>query len=96
MNLATAIKNIRKDLGLSQTEFGRRTGIKQANLSLIESGEHTAKMNTLNKIAKGMNIPVPEIYLYAQEDHETIKETKQYKELKAAIIKFAKYLKTKK
>ena len=43
----------RLDAGLTQKQLAERSGIRQSNISRIESGTTTPTIQTLNAIAKG-------------------------------------------
>ena len=50
-------KNIayyRKTLGLTQAELAEKTGIRQSNISRIESGAASPTIDTLARLAEGM------------------------------------------
>ena len=51
-----ALIDARKKLGLTQQELARRTHINQADISKIEKGNSNPSLNTLKKLAKGMNM----------------------------------------
>ena len=51
-----ALIDARKKLGLTQQELARRTHIDQADISKIEKGNSNPSLNTLKKLAKGMNM----------------------------------------
>lgn len=51
-----ALIDARKKLGLTQQELARRTHINQADISKIEKGSSNPSLNTLKKLAKGMNM----------------------------------------
>jgi HTH-type transcriptional regulator / antitoxin HipB len=48
--LGNAIRNVRKGRGLSQTELGERTGLRQATISQIEAGGGGAKLENILKV----------------------------------------------
>lgn len=50
------IKQIRKDHGLSQAEFGKRLGISDAAVSKIESGKNTPAETTIKLICREFRI----------------------------------------
>ena len=50
------IRQIRLDLGLSQSEFGRKIGITTSAISRIESGENSASTQTIMLICREFNI----------------------------------------
>lgn len=50
------IKDVRRSLGLSQSEFGRRIGVTTSAISRIESGENSASEQTIMLICREFNI----------------------------------------
>jgi len=51
-----AIAELRCGQGLSQKELAERTGIRQGDISKIESGKGNPTLATLNKIAIGLGM----------------------------------------
>ncbi|MBV1708330.1 MAG: helix-turn-helix domain-containing protein [Erysipelothrix sp.] len=51
-----ALIDTRKKLGLTQQQLAQRTKINQADISKIEKGTSNPSLNTLKKLAKGMNM----------------------------------------
>ncbi len=47
-------KQYRKELGLTQSELGKRAGISQPNITRFESGNYTPSLEFLVKIAGAM------------------------------------------
>lgn len=47
-------KQYRKELGLTQSELGKRTGISQPNITRFESGNYNPSLEFLVKIAGAM------------------------------------------
>lgn len=47
-------KQYRKELGLTQSELGKRAGISQPNITRFESGNHNPSLEFLVKIAGAM------------------------------------------
>ena len=47
-------KQYRKELGLTQSELGKRAGISQPNISRFESGNYNPSLEFLVKIAGAM------------------------------------------
>lgn len=56
------IRRIRKEQGLTQKELGERCGIADANIRKYESGRQIPKIQTIQKIANALNVPMNEIY----------------------------------
>lgn len=55
--LATALKKLRHDRGLSLTDAASLTGVSKAMLGQIERNESSPTVATLWKIATGFNVP---------------------------------------
>ena len=47
-------KQYRKELGLTQSELGKRAGISQPNITRFESGNYNPSLEFLGKIAGAM------------------------------------------
>ncbi len=45
----------RKELNITQQELAERTGIKQSNISRLEKGTYNPSLQSLKKVAKGLN-----------------------------------------
>jgi predicted transcriptional regulator len=45
----------RKELNITQKDLAERTGIKQGNISRLENGTYNPSLQSLKKIAKGLN-----------------------------------------
>lgn len=56
------IKRIRKAKGLTQKELGKKLGISQAEIAQRETGRRNPKIETVQKIADALQVPVSEIY----------------------------------
>ena len=54
--IAQQIKEIRKLMGLDQTEFAKRVGVSSAAISQIESGIRKPAYDTIQKIIKAFNL----------------------------------------
>jgi len=60
-NMSTAIESARAAAGLSQRALADRTGISQATLNRILSGERTAKMTEVIQIADAIGCTVAQL-----------------------------------
>jgi SOS-response transcriptional repressor LexA len=56
MTLAQRIKNLRKELGLNQTEFAQRIGITQTSLSQIEGEKNGISYDVYKSIVSEFNV----------------------------------------
>jgi transcriptional regulator with XRE-family HTH domain len=61
MSIGTRIRDLRWDARLKQGALARRAGIAQNTLSQIELGKTTPSVPTLEKIARGLNIELPDL-----------------------------------
>lgn len=55
LSFGDLIKSIRLNLGMSQKELSKRSGIPQSTISQIENNERDAKLSTLSKILKAIS-----------------------------------------
>ena len=65
VRLADALRELREELGISQSELARRSGVPQSTISRIESGDFSPGADTLLGLAKGLNSTPDEIYKIA-------------------------------
>lgn len=56
MNLGEIIRNLRKELGVSQTEFANMIGISRTYLSDLENCRKSPSIDTAKKIASKLNM----------------------------------------
>lgn len=54
--LGNLIRRVRKKLGLSQTDLGTRTGLRQATISSIETGNPSTKLETILAILAALDL----------------------------------------
>lgn len=54
--IGNAIRRARKKLGLSQTDLGQKTGLRQETISLIESGASSARLGSLLSILSALGL----------------------------------------
>lgn len=52
------LKVLRKTLGLTASEVASRSGILRPNISRIESGKHVPSLDTLERLAGALGVPV--------------------------------------
>jgi len=61
-----AMINARKKSGLTQKELADKTGISQGDISKIERGNANPSLNTLKKLADGMNMTLQLVFSPAE------------------------------
>ena len=54
--IGNAIRRVRKKMGMSQSELGELTGLRQATISQIEKGHPAAKIETVLGILSALNL----------------------------------------
>lgn len=62
MNIGDKIKKIRKNKGLTQSQFSEITGIAINSISRYEKGERKPTTDILKKIADGLNVDIKELF----------------------------------
>ena len=62
MELSEKLKKIRKEKKITQAELARKSGLSKTYISLIERGNQGVRVDTLNKIAKALEVPFEELY----------------------------------
>lgn len=65
--LGKRIQTIREKKGITQEQLEERTGINAKYISAVECGQRNVTVNTLAKIAKGLNIEMYELFLFSEE-----------------------------
>jgi len=76
MNIGNAIKDLRKQKGLKQTDFADQCGLSQSYLSSIEKGRKEPTLSILKQIANALSIPMP-VLVFFSLDQEDIAESKR-------------------
>lgn len=69
MAIAQRIKNIRKQLGLTQKQLGDLCGMPDSSIRKYESGRITPKYQTLKRIANALQTPV---YVLIEDKHSGV------------------------
>ncbi|MCD1651794.1 MULTISPECIES: helix-turn-helix domain-containing protein [Vreelandella] len=88
MNVGYAIKLCRQQRKLTQGELAKRAGVSISYLSLLERGERSDPgLSALEKIAKGLNVPMTLLLFLAADEDELSGFTPDLKEkLSAAAL----------
>ncbi|MEI8172724.1 MAG: helix-turn-helix transcriptional regulator [Deltaproteobacteria bacterium] len=56
------IRQLRKERGLSQEKLGFKAELHYTHIGAIERGEKNWSIDTLIKLAKGLNVEIPELF----------------------------------
>lgn len=59
--VAAQVRNLRKAKGMTQAQLARAAGILRPNLSRIEAGKHRPTLDTLERIAAALKVPVVDL-----------------------------------
>ena len=59
--LATRIKKLRLERGISQEELAHRSGLSRTGMGFLETGKRWPRLDTLMSVADGLNITVDEL-----------------------------------
>jgi transcriptional regulator with XRE-family HTH domain len=57
----TAVRQVRRDVGISQEELAHLSGIDRSYLGAIERGDQNTGLIHISKIASALDIPVSEL-----------------------------------
>lgn len=74
MQIGSTIKELRKQKGYSQIEFGKLCNMNQSSLSLIENNERVPNKRTLERISKVLDVPIVIIYFMSIDKSMVPKE----------------------
>ena len=67
MIISERLRSIREEKHLSQGELERRTGLKRCYISRVENGHTIPSIDTLEKLARAMEIPLYQIFYEGEE-----------------------------
>lgn len=70
MDLGSIIKKLRKQKGLTQTEFASLCGITQTYLSQIEGNLKEPNLSTLKTISENISIPLPILFFLSMTEDD--------------------------
>jgi XRE family transcriptional regulator, regulator of sulfur utilization len=87
MNIGSVIKNIRKQKGLTQSEFASRCEITQTYLSLIESNRKEPNLSTLKTIGEKLEIPLPILFFLSMTSDDVAPHKRDAFEIVSPSVK---------
>jgi transcriptional regulator with XRE-family HTH domain len=70
MKYGKAIRICRAARGLSQKDLATKISLDSSHISLIEAGKRTPSLDTIERIAKSLNVPVHLLMLLASEQKD--------------------------
>ena len=62
MNIGTTIRGYRLQKGMSQGDIEKRTGLLRCYLSRVENGHTVPSLETLQKIAQALDLPLSQFF----------------------------------
>ena len=68
LQLKNRVKELRKALGLSQTELAKKIGTTQNTISSIETGQYSPTAYLSGLLAKALGVTWEECFYYEMED----------------------------
>lgn len=66
--LGAKIKDLRLKIGLSQEKFALKINMDRTYFATVEAGKRNISLQNLDKIAKGLNITLSELFKGIGED----------------------------
>lgn len=70
ISFGTTVRRLRQDQKLSQEAFALRCGVHRTYMGSIERGEKVVSIETANKIAKALNLPMSRLFLEMEGGNE--------------------------
>jgi transcriptional regulator with XRE-family HTH domain len=67
MIIGKRLRQIREQKNLSQGDIERKTGLLRSYISRIENGHAVPAIETLKKLAKGLEVPLYQLFYDAEE-----------------------------
>ena len=87
MNAGDAIKNLRKNKGLSQKELAKKCGLSANALCSIEKNESFPSRESIDKICKALGIPTSYLLFFAVTDEDVpVEKRTAFNALKAVLM----------
>ena len=67
MLIGQRIRQLREQKGLSQGDLQQSSGLPRAYISRVEHGHRVASLRTLRKFAKGLDVPLYQLFYEGEE-----------------------------
>ena len=68
--LGERIKRLRKEIGLSQEKFALSIEMDRTYFSTVEMGKRNVSLHNIEKIAKGLNVSLSELFKDIEEEQK--------------------------
>lgn len=69
LSFGARMRQLRKELGLSLDQLSKKTGIGKGHLSSIECGFAAITTETIERIAKGLDLPPFMLFAFPEENN---------------------------
>jgi len=63
VNIGQRIREVRKELGLSQEELAEKTGLNRSYLSLVENGRSSPTFEFIERVSRGLGMDIRTLIL---------------------------------
>ncbi len=73
-SIGKLIKEHRKNAGMTQQELSEQINVTMNYLSLIENGRRKPTIETLVKLAKGLNVPLSKLFSTPKPEEMKVKD----------------------
>ena len=67
VSFGNRIRSLRTTTGLSQEKFALQIGMDRTYYASVEAGKRNISINNIEKIAKGLNISLSELFNFTEE-----------------------------
>ena len=67
ISFGNRIRSLRTATGLSQEKFALQIGMDRTYYASVEAGKRNISINNIEKIAKGLNISLSELFNFTEE-----------------------------
>ena len=72
MPLINRLKEYRAEMGINQSELGRRAGVSRQTISLIERGDYSPSVTLALKLASIIKVSVEDIFCYKEDGEKEV------------------------
>lgn len=69
------IRSLRKERGLSQESLALKAGLNTSYMGQIERAEKSATIDSLEKIANALDVPIEELFSFEREESKNVDKT---------------------
>jgi transcriptional regulator with XRE-family HTH domain len=69
MAIGERLKAVREQKNLSQGDIEKRTGLLRVYISRVENGHTVPSIETLEKLARALELPLYQLFYYGDEPH---------------------------